>query len=491
MVETKIDEEKISRFLLQKLKERKWVHGNSVGTPMQLLSLIIEVERNRADEIIDELQKLGITIDRSLISWGTYIPVKAPVRLIPEIQKIPGVVKVWYDTPRYITSTSQTSPTSPTSLPAQPPAIQDPLLGKIELSPVEIPAKPLEVPIRIITGWISAIISGLGFNPLRIHNPNVEILPNSVAAEIAEVPDLREVEVKVAVLDTGAPLPAHPHWRKSIKAVSFTGEAPWDGNGHGSYCTCQAFGKQFATRFGIVRGIVDARNAMHGKVLTNAGFGSTKFVLKGMEWAYNSGAKVVSMSLGGPLQDGLQDPEVRVVEATRDEIIWVIAAGNEGPDEWTIGSPAAAPSALTVASYSPLYGDVAVFSSRGPQASWFKEHKDEYEEGLKKYGDDFKKPDVMASGGGPVKEGQKPDLLYGATQGWFDGVYDLTVEGFEAFRGTSMATPVAAGLVALLLEERKIKTAGDVKKVMAKVAEEEGREKDIARGYGLIKYTYF
>jgi len=460
-----IVEEKTNPWLLQKMKEKELVGST------QVLDLVVEVEYDRTAEVADRLEAIEIEVKRELISWGRYIPIRAPVERIPEIQRVPYVVMVHYDVPRYI---------------YQPPSIVDPLIGEIQISPIEVPTSPLTHPLEVLTGVVTAPLGLL--EKKQPQRPGVIILPNTIASELVGAP-VRAVQTKVAVLDTGAPFPFHPHWRKPIEAVSFTGELPVDGQGHGTYCTCQAFGVEFLTRFGWVRGTADGQQVLHGKVLTNAGFGTTSMILRGMEWAYHAGAKIVSMSLGGPNQGGMLDPEVRVVEELKEKVIFVIAAGNQGPDEWTIGSPGCAPSALTIGSYSPYYKGIAWWSSRGPSSEWFKNHPAEWEDVLARYGENAIKPDLVCPGGGPVEKDQPTDLLYGGTQGWYDGFYDLTPgDWFEAFRGTSMATPVGSGLVAHLYEEGKVRTAADVKSVMRGIW---GKPKDIAWGYGLIHYDYF
>jgi len=133
-----------------------------------------------------------------------------------------------------------------------------------------------------------------------------------------------------------------------------------------------------------------------------------------------------------------------------------------------------------------MYRDVAVYSSRGPSGEWYKTHRSDWEEDLRKYGDLIVKPDVIAPGGGPAKENQKPiDLIYSGVTGWFDGFYDLFADGFEAMRGSSMATPHVAGLMALLAEAMPSITVDVVKRVIAVT------EKSIDSGWGLVKLSMF
>jgi len=210
-----------------------------------------------------------------------------------------------------------------------------------------------------------------------------------------------------------------------------------------------------------------------------------------MEIALATGAKVVSMSLGGPQQGPVDhDPEVKTTKILYDHgVIVVVAAGNEGPDRWTIASPGVSPWVITVGSYSPMYDDVAVFSSRGPSGEWYRDHRADWSEDLEKYGDLLIKPDVIAPGGGPAREGQKPiDLIYSGVTGWFDGFYDLFADGFEGMRGTSMATPHVSGLMTLLAEAVPDITVDEVKEVIAATAE---TGKDVNYGWGLIKLSMF
>lgn len=71
---------------------------------------------------------------------------------------------------------------------------------------------------------------------------------------------------------------------------------------------------------------------------------------RAVEDAVNDGMDVISMSLGGvPALRTADDQEVQVVEsAVAMGVVVVIAAGNDGPDPNTIGSPGTAPGAITV-----------------------------------------------------------------------------------------------------------------------------------------------
>jgi len=457
----------VNPWLEQKLKERK-------PNP-ELLELIIEVERDTAAEVASRIEALGVEVHRERISWGRFVPVAVTAEMIPTIENIPHVKVVHYSMPKY-----------PYFFPLLLRKV-DPLLGEIKVSRVEIPFEPQD----ILEGALPALPFwgplGRAMGPVR---EGVEMWPTSKTRKIVEAPVDNTVYVKTAVLDTGIFYPFHPMATRSVDMHSTTGEPPFDGLGHGTHCHTTAFVGLADSRFGVCKSVADSVNTLHVKCLTNAGFGSTESVLSAMEYAYNWGAKVISMSLGGPLQGSVEDdPEIKIIQETGDEVCWVVAAGNEGPSEWTIGSPAAAPKALTVGSYSPRYNDVAVFSSRGPNAGYYKNNPDTWARDYAKYGENLLKPDCLAPGGGPIKEGQTPvDLIYSGCQGWTEGMYDLTPgDGFEGMRGTSMACPHAAGLVALLLDRGYARNVADVKRVLRKM----GNLKDTAQGYGLIRFGMF
>jgi len=466
-----IVERKTNPWLLEKLREKELVKGTALSS--QYLRLIVEVVPDYTDVVADELEARRITVYRELITLGRYIPIYAPVEMIPEIQKIPYVVIVHYDMPVWIRVQLPEFPFLLTKI--------DPLLDKIRISEIEIPGFPFPPALPIPIPFIG--------------RRGYEFWPTGETRKIIEAPDENVIAIKVAVLDTGAPWAFNPQVRGArIEMESTVPGEPigLDGQGHGSWCTTCAFGPyDFNSRFGLLKPVASARNILHVKCLSNAGFGSTSGVIKAMEIACKWGAKVISMSLGGELQGPVDsDPCTKAVEilTKRFGSIFVIAAGNEGPDEWTIGSPAASPYALTVGSYSPKYRDVADFSSRGPSGKWYKDHPRKWEADLATYGENLIKPDCLAPGGGPVGEKKPVDLIVSGINGWFDGFYDFASDQHEAMRGTSMATPHCAGLVAILLDRVKILSVNDVKGVLRiKWA----AAKDIARGYGLIKYGYW
>jgi subtilisin family serine protease len=116
------------------------------------------------------------------------------------------------------------------------------------------------------------------------------------------------------------------------------------------------------------------------------GTGRISDIVKGVEWAINNkekyGIDVINMSLGGA-PNGVShkdDPIDKAVEkAISKGISVVVAAGNSGPSERTIGAPANTPEAITVgAALNPKA--VSDFSSRGPTD------------------DNINKPDLIAPG---------------------------------------------------------------------------------------------
>ena len=151
------------------------------------------------------------------------------------------------------------------------------------------------------------------------------------------------------------------------------------------------------------------------------------YIASAIDWViktkkeYNT--KVLNLSIGTPANNPIaSDPLVRAVDqAVKAGITVVVAAGNSGPNSQTILSPGNSRSAITVGAAddrlakSETSYSIAPFSSRGPT-----------KEGLRK-------PDVLAPGVN-IKSLDNTD-------------------GFQTLSGTSMATPVVSGCLALLLSQ--------------------------------------
>ena len=188
------------------------------------------------------------------------------------------------------------------------------------------------------------------------------------------------------------------------------------------------------------------------KVLDSKGQGLTSNVITAIEFVVANKAhlnvQIINLSLGHPIYaPAKDDPLVQAVEkATAAGFIVVAAAGNHGEKERTgepgytgITSPGNAPSAITVGAVmtrgTVTRSDdvVASYSSRGP--SWF---------------DAFEKPDVVAPGHHLISDTSLFSSLY----------KELTTNRTNAangqpllmLSGSSMATAVTSGVVALVLQ---------------------------------------
>jgi subtilisin family serine protease len=104
--------------------------------------------------------------------------------------------------------------------------------------------------------------------------------------------------VTVAVLDTGI-IKTHPAFaglENIIIQMDFTASGNQDEQGHGTHCAGTIFGRSVeGKRIGIASGV---SKALIGKVLDDEGHGNSDMVFKGVQWAVEQGAHVISMSLG-------------------------------------------------------------------------------------------------------------------------------------------------------------------------------------------------
>jgi subtilisin family serine protease len=242
--------------------------------------------------------------------------------------------------------------------------------------------------------------------------------------------------VKVAVLDTGID-PAHPDVAgKIVASRSFiAGQEVTDRHGHGTHVAATVAGAG-AAEGGGYKGVAPGAQLAVGKVLGDSGSGPTSSVIEGMEWAAREqGADVINMSLGSCCTAG-DDPVSQAVNELTVETgaLFVVSAGNSGPQPFTIGAPGAADAALTVASVDKT-DRLASTSSRGPRLT-----------------NHAIKPDIAGPGVGIVAARAAGTSL-GAP------VSDL----YTRLSGTSMAAPHVAGAAAILAQRQPEWTPAQLK----------------------------
>lgn len=234
-------------------------------------------------------------------------------------------------------------------------------------------------------------------------------------------------DVIVAIVDTGIDI-QHPDFEGRIAdTTDYTGQGADDNNGHGTHVASIAAGSGAASD-GKYRGVAPGATIIAAKVLGGDGSGSQSDVMAGIEWAVQKGARVINLSLGGPPTpcDG-SDALSELTDAAVDAgVVVCVAAGNSGPGQLTVGSPGCAHKVITVGATvsdpNTDYDEIASFSSRGPTA------------------DGRRKPDLALPG---------VDIIAARAGGTSLG--NVVNDYYTSLSGTSMATPHATGIAALLL----------------------------------------
>jgi len=165
--------------------------------------------------------------------------------------------------------------------------------------------------------------------------------------------------------------------------------------------------------------------------------GNSPEITKAIDQAVADGMNVVNLSLGEPVVTPRRDIVVQALDnAAAAGVVPVVAAGNDFDvgGYGTINSPASAPAAISVAAASEggdgtNLDDMAYFSSSGPT---------------------------------PVSLGFKPDV---AAPGE-NVLSSVPPAAWQAWDGTSMATPVVAGAAALLMQRHPTWTVAQIKSAL-------------------------
>jgi hypothetical protein len=210
--------------------------------------------------------------------------------------------------------------------------------------------------------------------------------------------------VTVAVLDSGVDLD-HPDLAGQLvtgRNILNPAKSVQDDNGHGTMTAGIVVAKRGNGRG--ISGIAPSAKVMPIKVIDGDGFGSDADIAEGLDWAVSHGADVVNMSLGSAAESTvLRDAVAAAIAA---DVVVVAASGNEASD--VPNYPASYPGVISVGA-TGHDGSLAYFSSYG----WT--------------------VDVAAPGMAITSTG------LGST------------EKYETGDGTSFASPIVAGVAALLL----------------------------------------
>lgn len=268
--------------------------------------------------------------------------------------------------------------------------------------------------------------------------------------------------VGVALLDSGVSY--HVALKNVVASVNFvsgaTGTA--DEFGHGTHVAGIIGGAATSVTNLYAGGIAPDADIINVRVLGPDGSGSTSDVIAGMEWVIANRARynirVINLSLGHPVMEpAATDPLCEeVAKATSLGIVVVAAGGNSGKTAagqtvlGGIASPGNSPFAITVGALNtwqtPGRSDdsVTTYSSRGPTR---------YDLAVK--------PDVVAPGNKIVSLEAARSYLSAN----FSALH-VAGSGSNAYMrlsGTSMATPMVSGAVALLLQANPSLTPAKVK----------------------------
>jgi serine protease AprX len=324
-------------------------------------------------------------------------------------------------------------------------------------------------------------IESLAFNPRVAYvTPNRDLKPTASSDEMEAVQAPLAWQsgwdgsgIGIAVIDSGIRPhsdlndPATGDSRVVYNETLRPGEtASNDGYGHGTHVAGIIAGNGASTTQADRRGVAPKANLINLAVLGADGSGTDTEAILAIDRAialkdqYN--IRVINLSLGRQVfESHTLDPLCQAARrAWEAGIVVVAAAGNQGRNNsqgtkgyGTIGSPGNSPYVITVGAMrtrgtaSRVDDRKASFSSKGPTAI-----------------DHVVKPDLVAPGDGVVSLSAPGSALYNARPARRIGSF------YFKMSGTSMATPVVSGAVALLLQKEPNLTPDQVKARLMKTA---------------------
>lgn len=253
--------------------------------------------------------------------------------------------------------------------------------------------------------------------------------------------------VVVAVIDTGVAAKTTQRGKQArdFNTTQFTegydfvhdDKDPYDDNGHGTH-VAGTIAESTNNNEGVA-GLAYEATIMPLKVLTAQGYGTSSDIADAIRWAADHGADVINMSLGSSQPS---DVIRKACQYARKKNVTIVCAAGNGFGE-PVGYPAAFPECIAVSSVGPS-GKIATYSSYGKQVA------------------------LAAPGGDMMESGDERDGILQNTV-----VSSKGGDNYFAFQGTSMASPHAAAVAALVVSEG-VKDPARVREVLTKTATPNG-----------------
>ena len=297
-----------------------------------------------------------------------------------------------------------------------------------------------------------------------------------VGAETAWAQGYTGTGVAIAIVDSGVQANSTYFGTRLVAGADYSGSnnALTDGFGHGTHLAGIIAGQQGTIGApASFTGIAPSAKLYSVKVADNAGATSLTKILQGLDWVYKNRLttriRVVNLSFGVAAYDDYRsDPLAAAVERLwANKIVVVTSTGNLGPNRGLV-SPAYDPTVLAVGALDtkgtvdPADDAPATFSAGARDAA-------------------SRQPDLLAPGRSIQSlraTGSALDTLTKALPGSQVGT------AFMKGSGTSQATAVISGLVALYLQFQPQQTADDVKANLVNYATQPGPWDQLVQGHG-------
>jgi serine protease AprX len=264
-------------------------------------------------------------------------------------------------------------------------------------------------------------------------------------------------------------------------------QTAYDDYGHGSHVAGIIAGNGFDSN-GARSGIAPGAHLIVLKALDATGSGRISDVIAALDYALTNkdafNIRIVNMSVAAGVSESYNDDPLTLAakRAVTSGLVVVAAAGNAGSDAnhhtryGGVLAPGNAPWVLTVGASSHMGtvdradDTIAAFSSRGPGPI-----------------DYAAKPDLVAPGVGIESLSDPDSAMYTSDSAYLlSGTVATPALPYLSLTGTSMATPVVAGTVALMLQANPALTPNAVKAILQYTAQPYPGYDSLTQGAGFL-----